>query len=41
LPWWLAKEVADIDISDWWNPSVYPVNLFMSENIKILDDTLE
>lgn len=41
LPWWLAKEVAGIDISDWWNPSVYPVNLFMSENIKILDDTLE
>lgn len=41
LPWWLAKEVADIDISDWWNPSVYPVSLFMSENIKILDDTLD
>lgn len=41
LAWWCVEKASGVDISDWWNPSVYPVNIYYSENVVIVDDTLE
>jgi hypothetical protein len=41
LAWYCARESAGVDISDWWSTSVYPVDILFSENIQIVDDTLD
>jgi hypothetical protein len=41
LAWYCTLKETGIDISDWWDTSVYPVDLFFSENIQIIDDTLD
>lgn len=41
LAWYLVKENTGLNISDWWSPTVFPRDLFFSENIRIVDDTLD
>jgi len=41
LAWYCVKETSGINISDWWDPSVFPRDLFFSENLRIIDDTLD
>jgi len=41
LAWYCTRETAGVDISDWWSTSVYPVDILFSENIQIVDDTLD
>jgi hypothetical protein len=39
LIWWAVKESTGIELTDWWSPSIYPVDVLLSENIRIIDDT--
>jgi hypothetical protein len=41
LAWYCTLKETSIDISDWWETSVYPVDLYFSENIRIIDDTMD
>jgi hypothetical protein len=41
LAWYCVRETQGINLSDWWSTSVYPVDLFFSEHIRIIDDTLD
>lgn len=41
LVWYAVKEATGTTIDDSWGPSVYPVDIFLSENVKIIDDTLD
>ncbi|HPR32955.1 MAG TPA: hypothetical protein PLK12_12695 [Prolixibacteraceae bacterium] len=41
LAWYSIRETSGIEIGDWLNTSIYPADIFLSENVKIIDDTLE
>jgi hypothetical protein len=41
IAWYCVKEKTGLNISDWWSPTVFPRDIFFSEQIRIIDDTLE
>lgn len=38
--WWCAKEGVDVNISDWWKPTIYPAGVYLSDRVRIVDNTL-
>lgn len=38
--WWCAKNGAGIDIGDWYRPSIWPAGVYLSDHVRIIDNTI-
>jgi hypothetical protein len=38
--WWCAKEGCDVNIGDWWKPTIFPAGVYLSDRVRIIDNTL-
>lgn len=38
--WWYAREGTGIHLNDWWNTTILPVDLYLSDHVRIIDNTL-
>jgi len=39
--WYCAKKGAGVDMSSWWKPTIFPAGVYLSDKVKIIDNTLE
>ena len=38
--WWCAKQGTGVNIGDWWKPSIFPAGVYLSDRVRIIDNTL-
>ncbi len=40
LPQWAAKHANDVNIGDWWKTTIFPAGVYLSDRVRIIDNTL-
>jgi hypothetical protein len=38
--WWCAEQGCNVDIGDWWKPTIFPAGVYLSDRVRIIDNTL-
>lgn len=38
--WWCAKNACNVNIGDWWKPTIFPAGVYLSDRVRIIDNTL-
>jgi hypothetical protein len=38
--WWCAKQVAGVNIGDWYKPTILPAGVYLSDRVRIIDNTI-
>jgi len=38
--WWCAKQACGVNITDWYNPTILPAGVYLSDRVRIIDDTM-
>lgn len=41
MAWWCIKEANDVNIGDWWKPSIFPAGVYLSDRVRIIDTTID